>query len=314
MSSWLKGFFSKAKQEDNAVLGMSLTPDSAACCIVRWEGDQPRIVEQFTLSQSFQSPLEALESLLSNHSLPALPLFITLGYEYYSLLLVDAPEVPASELKEAVGWKVKDLISQPLEDVIVDAFLLPDDAYRGRMKMTYVAVVDKKNIAAMVKACEKQNCCLLGIGINELSMAALTTLSTQPGRGTAVLYLNEKGGTINLIENDCLYLSRSIELELGRDTEISSEDSFDKVDSLALDIQRSLDYYESQIGKAGVSQLLLVSGSEGIHQWCDLLKERLQIPVALASLPMGEVADEIENIQLAGMIAPAFGAALRRLG
>ena len=35
------------------------------------------------------------------------------------------------------------MISQPLDDVVIDCFALPEDAYRGRTRMVYCAVLEK---------------------------------------------------------------------------------------------------------------------------------------------------------------------------
>src|SRR5687768_1191997 len=45
----------------------------------------------------------------------------------YQLPQIDAPSVPAAELKAAVRWRVKDLIDYPLEAATIDVLDIPAD-------------------------------------------------------------------------------------------------------------------------------------------------------------------------------------------
>ena len=68
----------------------------------------------------------------------------------YSLLLIEAPNVPDEEMREAVRWKIKDLISVPVESVVIDVFHLPDDGTRSGKKMIYVVAAEKANVQEKV--------------------------------------------------------------------------------------------------------------------------------------------------------------------
>jgi len=59
--------------------------------------------------------------------------------------------VPAEELAEALRWRVKDLITFPVAEAIIDAFLLPEDSARGTSRMAYAVVAQRKNIEALVE-------------------------------------------------------------------------------------------------------------------------------------------------------------------
>lgn len=311
MSSWLKQLFRKDKARTDTVLGISLTPEHATWCLLKQTGSGPQVTQSHGLEQSFTSPAEALGALIQSRALPSAPCHICLGHQYYNLLLVDAPDVPDQELREAVRWKVKDLIAQPLERMVMDAFRLPRDAYRGRMNMLYVAVAERAVIQGIVEQCDKAAIDLMEVTINELAMASTAShMDALSERGAAFLYLNGDGGTINLIENGALYLTRTIELGSGGGVFTGNlEFQQDPVDNLALDVQRSLDYYESQIGKSGITALYLVSDSEEQNGWCSGLSERLPISAQLFDLAEALTVSE-DNSIASGPLAPALGAAL----
>ncbi|MEE2733215.1 MAG: hypothetical protein VYA55_20520 [Pseudomonadota bacterium] len=314
MSSWYKQLFRKDKAGSDTLLGISLNPNQALWCLVRQTDQGPQITQTHALEQTFSSPGEALKALCESAPVPTAPAHICLGHQYYNLLLVDAPDVPEAELREAVRWKVKDLITQPLEQVVMDVFRLPADAYRGRMNMSYVAVAERSQVQAVVDVCDQLSVNLRSISINELAMSGLAgQMSELQERGAAFLYLNGQGGTINLIENGSLYLTRTIELGNGGAVFSGNLDfQQDPVDNLALDVQRSLDYYESQIGKSGITALYLVSDAEEQNGWCPGLAERLPIAAQCFELSAGLQPTDGSAVA-AGALAPALGVVLAAL-
>lgn len=309
MSSWLNKLIGSSKKETDSVLGINLSPEHASWCLVKKVGNEFLAQASHSVQQAFSSPLAAFQGLIESATLPKAPCHICLDHSYYNMLLVDAPDVPDDELAEAVKWKIKDLITQDVENVVVDAFRLPQDAYRGRMNMLYVAVTEMGLVQQLVDECDKADLSLQSIGVNELSMAALCRrVVVENDVSAAFLYMNGNSGTINLIEQGYLYLTRSIDLGSAAGTFSGNLDfQQDPVDNVALDVQRSLDYYESQLGKSGVNTLYLVVADEQHKAWCDGLTERLPVKAQLFELD-GHEGNAISGEM--GIVAPALGAAL----
>ena len=117
-------------------------------------------------------------------------------------------------------------------------------------------------------------------------------------------------GSINLIENGYLYFTRTLELNASGGYSGNVDFQPDPTDNLALDIQRSLDYYESQLGKSGVNRLYVVTESKQQQQWCESLSQRL--PVRVHLFPMGDLPgmDQTLDPLQQGLLVPAVGAAL----
>lgn len=309
MRSWLNNLLKNPKKDTGKVLGINLSPEHAAWCLLENAQASPRIHSSEYVEEDTPSPVAALQALIDKGALPKHPCHICLDHRYYSMLLVDAPDVPDQELSDAVKWKVKDLINHDIESVVVDAFRLPEDAYRGRMNMLYVAVMETDVVQGLVNLCDKSGLQLESIGVNELAMSALTEhVAADSDLGAAFLYINGNSGTINLIEQGHLYLTRTIELAKGGGTFSGNLDfQQDPVDNLALDVQRSLDYYESQLGKTGVSAVYLVAADHEHGAWVEGLSERLPISAHLYTVPN---ALNAEGVRDTGIVAPALGAAL----
>lgn len=163
----------------------------------------------------------------------------------YQLLLVEAPDVPDENLRDAVKWKVKDLISMPIEKAVVDVFRLPPDASKSSKSMVYAVVSHADRIKEIISMVNDAGLKLSSIDINEMAMRniSMVTSSDLQERGVGIVRLGEGDGVVSLYRQGNLYLSRHFRIDYngGLLDELP-------VDALALEVQRSLDYYERQMG------------------------------------------------------------------
>ena len=251
-----------------------------------------------------------LRELVSQLELEDTPCSVILHPAYYQLLLAEAPAVEAAEMAAAVRWKVKELLDYPLDDAAIESFSLPDDAYRGRQKMLYAAAMRKPLLQDLVDPVEQSGLAVDCIEIAELAMHNLIArLPSEPG-GVALIQLYESGGFINLVEDGAIYLSRRLDAGLGRYQPAGDNSAF--FESLFLEVQRSLDYYESQLGKGIITQLLYSPGLPETAAIGQFLSGQLGLNVAaldLAPLQLVAVVDEELDEQMA-RCAAAIGAAL----
>ncbi|MFL0808796.1 MAG: hypothetical protein K6L76_00125 [Agarilytica sp.] len=163
----------------------------------------------------------------------------------YQLLLVEAPDVPDESLREAVKWKVKDLISMPVDKAVVDVFRLPADANKASKSMVYAVVSHSDRIKSLISLVNESGLKLSSIDINEMALRniSMVTSSDLQGRGVGIVRLGEGEGVVSLYKEGNLYLSRQFRIDYNG----GLLDDL-PVDALALEVQRSLDYYERQMG------------------------------------------------------------------
>lgn len=229
---------------------------------------------------------------------------------YYQLLLAEAPPVEPQEVGEAVRWKIKELLDFPLEQAAIDYFLLPADAYRGRQSMLYAAAMRRSALQQLVEPVEQAGLALDCIEIAELAMHNLISRLPEQSGGTALVQLMEGGGFINLVEDGAVYLSRR--LDVGLDEYSPAGDNQRFFEALYLDIQRSLDFYESQLGKGIITRLLYSPGLPETAGIGEFLSRELGLEVSvldLSPLQLIDVLDEERDEQMARS-AMAIGAAL----
>jgi MSHA biogenesis protein MshI len=122
----------------------------------------------------------------------------------------------------------------------------------------------------------------------------------------ALLRLRSSEGLIAVQHGADLYMARRIEQGLDQaDTEFSA---------MTLEIQRSLDYYESQLGKGYINRLLLLpmkrNGAAALQALSNGLAVKLQA-LDLRELFPGQASAELSEQEQAYCMG-AVGAALRQ--
>lgn len=203
----------------------------------------------------------------------------------YQLLLVEAPDVPKEELKEALLWRVKDLIQYSTDDAILDFFELPEDAFRGRSKMLYVVVADRHLMEKRIAWLETIKLKPVYIDVPEIVLLNISEDLSESEAGTAILYLNEKQSVVNMMSSGGLYLSRAL-----------SYSHSTNIDNAVLDLQRSMDYFESQIGKPPCLRIIVMPLQVGETRLMMELRNNLGADVQ--SLDLSEVIDSDEPLTI----------------
>lgn len=289
------------------LLGIEVGPEGIALArVVRMSGAAPRLLDCLFRKAAPAQQAAELKNLVAELGLTGMPVNLLLHPGDYQMLLLDSPDVPAEELRDAMRWRVKELIVEPLESVVVDAFVLPADAYRGRSRMAYCAVLDKARMRGYGALIEQAGLTLSSIDVTEMAFRNLGLLFGAEGLNIALLRLRSSEGLICVQHGADLYMARSIEHGLERARQDFS--------SVTLEIQRSLDYFESQLGKGYINRLLLLpmkrDADTTLQALIDGLAVKLQM-LDLRELFVEQPAAELEPSEQAYCMA-AVGAALRQ--
>lgn len=202
----------------------------------------------------------------------------------YQLLLVEAPEVPAEEMSEALRWRVKDLLGFDVEDAVIDYVELPEDAYRGRARMVYAVVAERSRSLQVSGWLEALDLNPVAVDVPEFALLNVARSQAMDETSVGVLMLGSPTSTVSLLSEQALYFTRSLSYNLSN-AQTSSEQ---QVEALVLELQRSLDYYESQVGRSACFKLLVMP----MQQLDSVLMRDLQ-----ANLPL-----EVDTLDLTGIL------------
>ncbi|MEC4725436.1 MSHA biogenesis protein MshI [Shewanella sp. D64] len=254
-----KGIFSRLAfwQKSNIKLnvGIYVCPDKVVACHQVFENKDENIFRYDTKEFAFDGV--NWSSLFSNlaKEFGSSKLQITLSSPYYQLLLVDRPNVESDEMNQALLWSVKDMISQAVTDVHIDYFEPPQ---LNSAKLS-VVIVDKKKTAAMVLAAKDHEMQVVGINIEE--MAVTNLFLEDPLAKLIISHLSGQEILLTVVKQGELYMQRRVRGFNQIDTVSAEELSFGMADNLSLELQRSMDFFESQQRQAPVSSIeLLING------------------------------------------------------
>jgi MSHA biogenesis protein MshI len=225
-----------------------------------------------------------LPKLAREHSLARYECMTLLEPREYQLLVVEAPNVPASEAKSAIRWRVKDLLDYPVDDATIDVLDIPPDpaGVSGSHQM-YAVAARNDLIRARMKEFEDARIPLRVIDIAETAQRNVACLYEEPERGVALLYLGEDFGLVTVNFRGELYHARRLEIghaQLASAQAGAREEVFGR---LLLELQRTLDHCDRQFRFVSVSRLLLAPEPQdtGLREF---LAQNLGLPVQAIDL------------------------------
>jgi MSHA biogenesis protein MshI len=299
----------KLRKAASAYVGLELLPDGLALACRRG-GDSESPVAQVALLPCAPSERQAvLTDYVHQQNLQNALCNLVLSPGDYQLLLVEAPQVPEEELRAAIRWRLKDLVSTPLDSAIVDVCRLPSDATRSGKSMVFVTVSDREKMRKQLDLVEASGLKPSVIDIAELAMRNLTLLlpaEETESRGVVIVRIREGAGNLGLYRDGSLYLSRQFDLKYGA----GLLDDL-PADDLVLEIQRSLDYSERQMGQAPPSAIYICGDNVSDDKLTSSITQGLAVPVKLLQLHgLARISCDEDDAILQACVG-SIGAALR---
>jgi len=201
----------------------------------------------------------------------------------YQTLQVEAPNVPPEELRQAVRWKIKDLLDCPVESATVDLIELPTDVASGRARQLFVVAAGNAVVADPMRAFDAAGIPLDVIDIPEMAQRNVAALFEPERRGLALLAFDDLGGLLTFTCAGDLYLSRRIEVAAGQLRQADAERRSQLIERIGLELQRSLDHFDRQYNFISLAKLMLAPVA-GVPELADYLTANLYVPVEVLDL------------------------------
>lgn len=299
----------RARSRQNAAIGLELGPEGLAFAHIQRPANQQPLVAhcEYLPLEAGEDGLVVFHQRIAKLGLQKLPVNLVLKTGQYQLLLVEAPKVPAEELVEALRWRIKDLVSLPIAEAVLDAFFLPEDSARGGNPMAYAVVSPRSLIVDQVAALHKLQINLSAIDIPELALRNLAETCCDTRRGVALVRLEQGGGCLQIVRGGNLYLARqfSLSYNAGLLDDLPG-------DALVLELQRSLDYFERQLRQPPPSHIYLCGENLSQDKLTPEIRSSLAVGLDLLSLEQGlQIADSVQA-HILPLCLSALGAALRQ--
>ncbi len=213
------------------------------------------------------------------------PARVILGTDDYHVLQVTRPGVPDAEMTQALRWRINDLVSDPVDELVVDWFDLPGQKAPADEQAVMVVAARR---AAVVEALEHVRRAGLkpdSVGIVQLALRNLMPVGPDARQGIALLVLGRESSLINLGRGAGLYLSRDVEIgTVGLRAEAADAPGVvpNVFMDISLEIQRSLDYYDAYFSDPPMRRLWIAgAGGAVIQRLADYLDENLALDARL---------------------------------
>lgn len=311
-------FFKKKLKKDARV---AVCADDSAITVarVRREKDLPPSLEVCEVQDVENLSLRDAElvRLTKAYDLDEYTCMSSLELGDYNLLLVEAPDVQPDELRAAIRWRVKELIDFNIDDAVVDVFEAPSYKAAGNNKMMYAVVARANRVKEIIDRLNGAGLNLDIIDIPELALRNVSAMLPEDVGGVALIYIGLRQGLITITKQSQLYLSRTINVgseSLPEDvlSVMDDETCQQWLDNVVIEVQRSMDFYESHFSQPQVTALVITPIGKEIPGLTEYLSEQLQIPSRI--LDVNELIDADEPIpaHVQSRCLLAIGTALRQ--
>jgi len=281
--------------------------------IQRHEGKKPEVRLLYSQKRA-SDDLEALRSLRKELKLARYRCTNLLRVGEYQLLQVEPPDMPAAEMKDALRWRIKDMINYPVEAATIDVLEIPSDAGAlGRAKQAFAVAANNALLAPRVELFDSAKVKLEAIDIPELAQRNISSLFEEENRGLAMLTFDESGVMLTFTFRGELYASRHTDIPLTQLEQAEGDRRDQLFERIALEAQRSLDNFDRMNGHITVTRLL-VSSLPGVDGFLDYLRDYLSLPVV--EMELSDVLDfssipELSQAERQTQCLKVLGAALR---
>ncbi|WP_293751029.1 MSHA biogenesis protein MshI [uncultured Paraglaciecola sp.] len=267
---FIKGRFSKASKFHSVGIEFGVN-DFNVSTLKKIKGKVCWVKQHSTSIDNWQTELKTYveKNLLTNTQCN-----IALSISKYQLLQVDRPAVEDDELHQALQWAVKEQLFSD-DELTIDYFDPP--AAASNVKKLNVVAISTRDIIEIRDGILKAGLALNIIGIEELATCNLLT----PSNDAVITLKQEEGGqlSLNILKNNQLFFSRRLRGYENLGSFSEEELKIGVVDNLSLEIQRSMDYFESQLRQAPVKKVYI--SLDTIHQnvLADMIKQVIFISV-----------------------------------
>ncbi|HUQ09291.1 MAG TPA: hypothetical protein VM146_03170 [Steroidobacteraceae bacterium] len=254
--------FKKRRRTEGLRAAVAISGNEIAVALVRkLDGQRPKVlrivVEEAPLG--FADPV--LKKIISEFDLRRIPVSAVINPTDYQIAQVQAPDVPLNERRAAARYSMRDAFDFPIDTATLDIFDLPEQTSRGDKKLCFAIASRGEAVQNLSDLFERHFRKFDVIDIPELCQRNLAALLPQDAKGVAFLMLRDDFAQLVLTRRGQLYVTRRFEYRERGDLNGDSDEEANELpldpQHLSLELQRSLDYYESHFDETAISELYM---------------------------------------------------------
>lgn len=235
-------------------LGLAFSPGRLAAAVVEHRGAQrPALLAH----QSFVDDprLSLVRQWLDKLHMEVASVNLLLTPSDYQILPLESPQVPAAERAEAARWRIKDMLSFPVEDANIDCIVVPapDGSLNGHQ--AWAVVARRERVREWVHRAKQAKLIVDSVDIPELALRNLLALEPGPN-AAALLRVSSVGCALNVVwKGELCGFRRFDDMNSAHFANTDLQTRQATLERLGLEIQRTADAFERQFYNTSIDRV-----------------------------------------------------------
>lgn len=229
----------------------------------------------------------------------------------YQVFQIERPEVPEAEVRQALRWRISDMLAGRFVDPVIDWIDLAGLKPSSRSSEVQVVAACRDAVKEGVNLVRQSGLRVASIGVVPLALRDLMASAVEGGAGYVFLQIGYGGGVMVVGRERRFYFFREVDLGISAISsamQAGDQELANALSDLSLEIQRSLDYYESHFMDAPLRELWVACEVPEIREALlanfadslDLSVRRFDAASTGLDTEPGNGADEADLIALGG--------------
>jgi len=177
------------------------------------------------------------------------------------------------------------LISYDVEAAVVDVFQLPPSPKSPASHINAV-VANEDVVSGYVESIKQTGLILQVIDVHDLVTRNYCRASDVLDSTVAVLQFTDNEGLVTFYHKQNLYVARNFKIGL-LDIEAALDEGEATYDSLLLELQRSMDYFESSYGLGMLQKMIIFPQSPGTERMAKYIQNYVSYELEFAEINVG---------------------------
>ncbi|WP_136526618.1 type IV pilus biogenesis protein PilM [Geomonas ferrireducens] len=293
------------------------------------------------------SIVETVRQLLTTLGVKAKEAACSISGNSVIIRKISLPVMPVEELEDQIHWEAEQYIPFDINDVNVDfQILFPDE--QDSSKMNVLLVASKKDIINdYLSVFAEAGLKLVVVDVDSFAVQNSYELNytADPEQVVALVNIGASIFNLNIVRDGISLFTRDVQMggnlyteEIQKQFGVSSSEAEEMKlgaaeaadprlkevlqrvnDTIALEMRRSLDFYNSTAGEERITKVFLSGGGAKTLQLVEAVQQRLSLPVELMN-PLVKIAVNEKEFdpryleEIAPLMSVAVGLATRRAG
>ena len=273
------------KQTTDKFAGISIHPECIRIVKIKQLETGYECIKSEEYPIESQGKLDKLLSLIiDDFKLQNIRTVLVIGNNKTESAQIELSELPVVDIAASLPWQVKDLISIPPQDMICD-YIEMNVQPLGQTAKAQVMATSRAYLETLITPFHQNKAEITGITTEQFVLARMQ--STEDTAQLIFIQHKASDAILLILKNQQICFARKIR---GADTIISMAPELildGGSDFIAIEIQRSIDYYESQLKQPPIKNVLVAIAGDNESIVIDALNNSL--PIKTIQLPITQI-------------------------